>query len=286
MKKISSLEEYKTILREGHIRCKGGFHNIYLGMEAVNRYLTLGRIYYELNDNSLILYTDEEAYYRVYIQCSLNGILPISAQDKPILNRNIYDNSGKSDRLIQIENMLRQQGFELYDQSVQVLAKPLEMEETVRAKYDASMAFLKRIPIDIVYAKEEQLDEIISLRNAEPLLKPYHFSYQTREEMLGDIKKGYYRCAINAKGEICAAQHYTVENGILQGDWRAVKEEYKVKYGIGTAMAYQSFLYAIERGIQNNYGWVVRDNVQSLKYHEAIGYTMGNKFADEWLLTV
>ncbi|MCH5275689.1 MAG: hypothetical protein J1E65_07600 [Lachnospiraceae bacterium] len=286
MKKISSLEEYKTILKEGRLRCKGGFNNIYLGMEAVSRYLSLGRIYYELNDNSLILYTDEEVYYRIYLLCSLHGSLRISAQDKPILNRNIYIDSDKSDSLIQIEDMLRQQGFELYDQSVQALAKPLEMEETVRTKYDASMAFLKRIPIDIVYANEKQLDEIISLRNAEPLLKPYHFSYQTREEMLRDIEKGFYKCAINAKGEICAAQHYTVENGTIQGDWRAVKEEYKVKYGIGTAMAYHSFLYAIDRKISNFYGWIVRDNVQSLKYHEAIGYTIGNKFADEWLLTV
>lgn len=285
MEKLLSLEEYKSILREGRTRCKGGFSNIYLDIESVKRYLSLGRICYELNDDSLILYTDEEEYYRMYIQCSSNGMPRINGKDRPVLIRNIYKDSGKPDLLVQIEDVLKQQGFVLYDQSVQILANPLEMGgDSIRKKYDAAMAFLKRARMDITYANEEQLDEIINLRNAEPELKAYHFLYQTREEMMEEIAKGYYRCALNADGEVCAAQHFTVENGTLQGDWLAVKEEYKVKYGIGTAMAYHSFLYAIDRNIPNYYGWVVRDNVKSLKYHKAIGYTIGNKFADEWLL--
>lgn len=284
MEKLSNLEEYKSVLREGRIRCKGGFNNMYLTIESVKRYLSLGRLYYELSDDSLCLYTDEEEYYRMYIQCSLNGVSQIYAKGKPILIRNIYRESCKPDNMVQIENTLKQQGFELYDQCVQILAKPLEMEETVRKKYDASMGFLKRAQIDIVYADEAQLEEIIILRNKEPELKPYHFFYQTKEEMLQDIKDGYYRCAVNAEGEVCAAQHFTVANGTIQGDWLAVKEEYKAKYGIGAAMAYHSFTYAIEHNIRNYFGWVAHNNVKSLKYHSAIGYTIGDELADEWLL--
>lgn len=284
METLSSLEEYKSILREGRTRSRGGYNNMYLDIASIKRYLSLGRLYYELNDAGLILFTDEEQYYRMYLQCNPQGVVSISAQDKPILIRNIYKESGKPDILGQMEDALERQGFTLYDQSVQILAQPLTMEDTVRKKCDMAMSFLKRANIEIIYANSTHLDEIISLRNVEPELKPYHFFYQTREEMLQDIEKGYYRCAVNGQGEICAAQHFTVENGTLQGDWLAVKEEYKVKYGIGTAMAYHSFLYAIKKEIPNYYGWVVRDNVKSLKYHRTIGYTISEKLADEWLL--
>lgn len=284
MEALSSLDEYKSILREGRTCSRGGYNNMYLDITSIKRYLSLGRIYYELNDAGLMLFTDEEQYYRMYLQCNPQGAGSINAQDKPILIRNIYKVSGKPDILGQMEDALEKQGFTLYDQSVQILAQPLMMEDTVHKKYDMAMSFLKRAKIDIIYANETHLDEITSLRNAEPELKPYHFFYQTREEMLQDIEKGYYRCAVNENGEICAAQHFTVENGTLQGDWLAVKEEYKVKYGIGTAMAYHSFLYAIEKEIPNYYGWIVRDNVKSLKYHSAIGYTISEKLADEWLL--
>ena len=190
MERLTSLEEYKSILREGRIRSRGGYNNMYLDITSIKRYLSLGRIYYELNDVGVMLFTDEEQYYRMYLQCSPHSVNCISAQDKPILIRNIYKAAGKSDILDQMENVLKKQGFTLYDQSVQILAQPLAMEDIIHKKYDMAMSFLKRAQINIIYANAAHLDEIISLRNAEPELKPYHFFYLTREEMLEDLENG------------------------------------------------------------------------------------------------
>ena len=112
----------------------------------------------------------------------------------------------------------------------------------IQRKYDKASSFLDRFGIKIGYAEEKDVEQIINLRKQEPLLKDYHFAYETEREILDAVEKGYYRCAYNHLGEVCAVQHYTVINGILQGGWLAVNEEYKVRYGIGSAMAYHSFL--------------------------------------------
>lgn len=79
-------------------------------------------------------------------------------------------------------------------------------------------------------------------------------------------------------------QQFSIENGTIQGNWLAVKDEYKVRYGIGTAMAYHSFVYAIEHDIHSYFGWVVKDNDKSIKYHESIGYELTDKVSEEWIL--
>lgn len=284
MEKLTNLEEYKAILKDCKKVCRGGYNNFYLDIQAIKRYLSLGRIYYEVNESGVFFFTDEEQYYRLYAYISPERETEVKKQDKPVLIRNIYREQGKPEALVRFEEGLKKQGFTLYDQSVQIISNPLEQEEDIRRKCEKALSFLKRAGLTVCYAKEEHLGEMIKLRQNEPLLKPYHFMYQTEEEMKEDIQKGYYRCVINQEGRICAAQQFSVQNGTLQGNWLAVKEEYKVRYGIGTAMAYHSFLYAIEHQIPCYFGWVVRDNVKSLKYHQAIGYKISDKLADEWFM--
>lgn len=63
-----------------------------------------------------------------------------------------------------------------------------------------------------------------------------------------------------------------------------MKAEYKEKYGIGAAMAYHSFAYAIEHNIMNYFGWLEKDNEKSLRYHQSIGYRLTGKVAEDWIL--
>lgn len=284
MERLKSIEEYKALLMQYKQVCRRGYNNNYLGLDKVNRYIALQRIYYETVENALMFITDEEAYYRMYIQTDAEAKVIIKKEDKPVLIRNVYKENRKPEALLKLEENLGRQGFKVYDESVQIVARPLDMRENIQNKYDRAEAFLKRAGIKILYAKEGEAEEILNLREKEPLLKKYHFLYETKEEISADIRKGYYRCAYNAQGEICAAQHFYVSNGTLQGDWLAVKEEYKIRYGIGTAMACHSFLYAIEHDISQYFGWVVRDNKKSIDYHQAIGYEISDKLADEWLL--
>lgn len=285
MERLRSLDEYKSLLssyRQAYLR---GYSNNYLSTDMVIRYINLKRIYFETDGKeTLFFYTDEETYYRLYIMAGQNAEIAVNRKDKPVMLRNIYREGKKSETLLRLEGGLEKQGFLLDDRTVQILAKPLEKKEDIQRKYDKASAFLDRFGIKISYAERKDIEQIMNLRKQEPLLKDYHFAYETESEILDAVEKGYYRCAYNHLGEVCAVQNYTIANGTLQGGWLAVKEEYKVRYGIGSAMAYHSFLYAIEHGISNYYGWVARDNEKSMKYHQAIGYEIGDKWADEWLL--
>lgn len=284
MEKLENWEKYKELLREtrqcGFIR----FSNNYLDMDAVKRYIELDRIEYRLDGSGFYLYTDEGSFYRLYMQCGENSI-NISGRDKPILVRNVYRESNVSAAQQEVENQLRSAGFSLYDESVQILARPLAAKEDILAKLERSERFLARFGLKIVYANSSQLEDIIRLRDNTPELKPYHFLYETMEERQQAAEKGYFRCVVNAQGEICAAQQFHVEGSAIQGDWLAVQPEYKEKYGIGAAMAYHSFAYAIKSNIKNYFGWVVRNNTKSIRYHQSIGYEVMDKVADEWVLT-
>lgn len=284
MEKLRNLDEYKELLSSYRQIYLSGYNNNYLSTDMVNRYIDLSRIYFEANAKSLLFFTNEETYYRLYILLGKELEIDVKRQDKPIMLRNIYRKGKKTDALLKLERGLEKQGFSLDDETAQILARPMEDKETVRLKYDRAASYLNRLGIKIGYAKEKDISQILDLRNHEQLLKDYYFFYQTEEEILEDIRNGYYRCAFNHLGHVCAAQNYSIKNGAVQGCWLAVKDEYKVRYGIGSAMAYHSFLYAIDKGISYYYGWVARDNSKSVKYHQSIGYEICDKWADEWLL--
>lgn len=283
MERLESWEKYKELLMEAKQRGFTQFINNYLNMDAVKRYIGLGRIEYGLDGNGLYIYTDEGLFYRLYIQCGENGIRP-QGRDKPVLVRNVYREGDKSAAQQEVEQQLQRQGFSPYSGSAQILATPLENREYVLEKLGKAERFLGRFGLKITYADSFQIEDIFRLRDSETELKPYHFSYETMEEKQQAVEKEYFRCVVNDQNEICAAQQFCVERNGIQGNWLAVKTGYKEKYGIGAAMAYHSFAYAIEHNIRNYFGWLEKDNEKSLRYHQSIGYRLTGKVAEDWIL--
>ena len=282
MEKLESWEKYKELLMEVKLRGVTQFTNNYLDMDAVKRYIGLGRIEYEL-DSGLYIYTDEGSFYRLYIQCGEGSIKP-QRRDKPVLMRNVYREGNKNAAQQEVEEQLRRQGFSTYSRSVQILAIPLENRENVLEKLGKADRFLGRFGLRIIYADGSQLEGIFRLRDSTAELKPYHFPYETMEEKQRTIEKGFFRCVVNAQNELCAAQQFRVERNGVQGNWIAVKADYKEKYGIGAAMVYHAFAYAIEHNIRNYYGWVEKNNEKSLRFHQSAGYRLTGKVSEDWIL--
>lgn len=283
MERLESWGKYKELLKESKQRGFTRFINNYLDMGTVKRYIELGRMEYELDESGLYIYTDESLFYRLYIQCGENAIKP-QGRDKPVLVRNVYREGNKSAAQQDVEEQFRRQGFLPYSGSAQILATPMENRDYVLEKLGKAERFLGRFGLRIIYGDSSRIEDIFRLRDSETELKPYHFSYETMEEKQQAIEKGYFRCVVNACNELCAAQQFSVERNGIQGNWLAVKAGYKEKYGIGAAMAYHSFVYAIEHNIRNYFGWLERDNEKSLRYHQSIGYRLTGKVAEDWVL--
>lgn len=282
LERVESWEKYKNLLREVKRRGFNRFINNFLDVDAVRRYVGLDRMEYELDGSGLYIYTDEGPYYRLYLQCGEKAIR-LTEREKPVLVRNVYREGNKSAGQQDVEEQMQGQGFSLYSRSAQILATPLEDRGNVLEKLRKAERFLGRFGLKITYADGSQIEAIFRLRDSEADLKPYHFSYETMEERQQAIEKGYFRCVINAQNELCAAQQFRVERNGIQGNWLAVETDYKEKYGIGAAMAYHSFAYAIERNIGNYFGWLERDNEKSLRYHQSIGYRLTGKVAEDWV---
>lgn len=259
---------------------KSGITNNYLSIKEIEKYLLQGRIFFEEFEEGFALLTYEEGYYRLHYTGSVQGIEGLEPKDKPQLIRYIYTDEQTKEKWIEI---LGKTKFVLEETSVQIVANVTEISD-VREKSKMTSRFLARFGLETIYASEDMYDEIIKLRNEEPVLSIYDFCFETKEETLEDIRNGMYRVVKNINEEVVAAQHFRINNGTLMGEWLAVKEEYKVKYGIGSMMAYQSFLYAIDHNIDLYYGWVDVRNTNSIQYHESVGYKQTNKKADGWIL--
>ena len=182
MEKLRSLEEYKSLLSSYKKVYRSGYCNNYLNIDMIKRYISLQRIYFETGDKILLFFTDEEKYYRLHALLGLGANIDIKKQDKPIMLRNVYKEGTKPDILLCLEGALKQQGFFLYDETVQILANPLNNKEDIQRKYDKAISFLNRFKIRIGYAQEKDIEQIMNLRDKEPLLKDYHFIYETQDE--------------------------------------------------------------------------------------------------------
>ena len=280
MEKLKDLEQYKGLLKEYRCFLRTGVTNHYLSVFDVERYLRLGRIYFEKLSNALIFYTDEECFYRLYYMGSEVPERRLEKKEKPLFLKYVYTGQGDKDKW---KGLLVGLGLKYLDTSIQIVAHTGQIEGLDK-KLSLADRFISRFGLGVKYAGVDVQDEVLKLLEDEPWLSVYHFNYETEDEMQRDFNSGLYRVVENKNHEIIAAQHFVMANGTITGEWLAVKEEYKLQYGVGAALAYHSFVYARGKGIDLYYGWVDVNNSNSLKYHKSVEYTTTNKMADGWIM--
>lgn len=203
MEPLQNLETYKSLLKENRSVFYKGYSNNYMSFEMVRRYIQLGRIYYCIDENGVLFYTNEGEYYRLCFQIGAEADIQIPKLNKPILIRNIYRENTIAEPLKNLHKQLQKQEFKLYDESIQILAHPFEHKDEIEEKCKKTEKFLNRMGMHISYAKKEHMEQIMVLRDHTPELKIYHFPYETDDEILEAIEKGYFRCAFNEAGEVC-----------------------------------------------------------------------------------
>ncbi len=282
MNVLESIEQYHTLTKEIHDRCKRLFSNIYLFDDSLKRYISAQRLFYHQFQDGILFISDEKTYYRIYflISSSCNEV-NIPNFNKNTVTRMIYRGE-KKDNLIATEKILLNNGFNNDSSSLEILARPCSIEN-LESKYQISCKYMERFGIKLIYADRSMYNDIIELIRSEPVFRFYHLDYVSKEEILRDIDLGYYRCAIDQNGVLCAVQHFNPCEGRIIGDILTVRKEYRNNYGIGAAMGFQSLIYAKEKGIDSYFGWIDSCNHNSIKYHEEIGYSLTGKISEEWI---
>lgn len=285
MEKLSSMEEYRNLIKDFRAVCKKPFSNIYLMPDDINRYIELHRASYKIDQNGIVFFFDESTHYSVYLYVNEKSYFEVPACDKKLLVRNMYRTKEKKTALLNVQNHLQELGFK-------------QQETLVRIQGDSQNIFSKCKNIE-KYAKEmkekgyqciapdfSRFAEIERIIMDSGTIKEYQMIYRTPEEKRS-LEKGTYLCIVNSNDEICAGGVVDVDiaKGIVREGTAAVKPEYKLK-GLAPILSYYRYKWLCDKNIPTIQGWISVFNESSLRYHRSLGYSIMDKYVDEWLLDV
>lgn len=285
IRELRSVEEYRTLMKEFRAVCKKPFSNIYFMPDDIKRYIELRRISYKKDNNGIVFFFDESTHYGVYLYVDEKSRFEIPVRDRKLLVRNMYRTREKNPALLNVQNRLQELGFK-------------QQETLVRIQGDSQNIFSKcKIIEKYVNEMEEKgyrciapdfsrFDEIEHIIVESNIIKDYQMTYRTPDEKRL-LEEGTYLCIVNGSDEICAGGIVDVDiaKGIVRDGAIAVKTEYKMK-GLAPFLSYYRYKWLCDKNIQTIQGWISIYNKPSLRYHRSLGYSIIEKYVDEWLLDV
>ncbi len=283
IEKLRSMEEYRNLIKEFRAVCRKPFSNIYLMPDDINRYIELHRVSYKKDNNGIVFFFDESTHYSVYLYVNEKSGFEVPTRDKKLLVRNMYRTMEKNPALLIVQNHLQELGFK-------------HQETLVRIQGD-SQNILSKCKIIEKYIKEmeekgyrciapdfSRFDEIERIIMDSGTIKEYQMIHRTPEEKRA-LEKGTYLCIVNSNDEICAGGVVDIAEGIAREGTVAVKTEYKMK-GLAPILSYYRYKWLCDKNIPAIQGWISVFNESSLRYHKSLGYSIMDKYVDEWLLDV
>lgn len=283
MEKIESIEQYQQLRKD----VQGKYHRVatnnYMFPPQVERYISLGRLYADTFEAGVVFYTDEDTHYKAYFSVSAEVPFRILPKDKPVYMRNIYTEGKKKADLLQVEKSLTDSGFQCMNTSAYVVGNPEIALAKINKSYQNAEKILKKNGFQLMPLPIERLDEFIELQKHMDMIPFYELSYHTKAEYTEEIEAGHILCVVDQNGKICACRHHYEEANSLSG-WNYVEPEYQKAYGIAVVLTHSVLEYAKNHNNMSVHGWILINNVDSIKYHKRLEYVWTSRMSDEWLL--
>lgn len=279
-RKVESIEEYKKIVKEYRQYCRRPYFNNYFMPDDILRYIELGKIFYTMDENALIFYIDEGAYWRVCFYSDPEKSFVINPRDKKTVVRNVYK-SEREDALVSAGKSLENSGFVLAGTTVQVLGDVEVMlnglsRMDMYAKRWEKKGFTYKVLDASMYDAAEKI-----LLNSN-IIHDYQIDYKTDEEK-AELPLGTCLGIINSEGELCGVSMCDIKNGCAKGIGIAIEEQYKMN-GFAPILTFHRLSWLKENDISLLEGWILINNTDSINYHRRLGYRFTEKYADEWVL--
>ncbi|MCM1568120.1 MAG: GNAT family N-acetyltransferase [Roseburia sp.] len=278
MFRVDTYDRYKEYIIETKSRVGKTVSNDYMFREQVERYIGLGRLYVEEVEAGCLFYSDEDTHYRCYFYLNPSLNMKVCKKDKLVLAQVIYPNARTNGELT---GLLENGGFRLSGVMDYIQNHPETAMEKLKKPMKAVEKLFEQNKLHYRTLEQAQLSEFVSLQGEIQNIPYYELAYYTEEEYLQMIEKGWLLCVVNEKHEICAVRQFECQNKMLHS-WYAIKESYQKEYGIAIMFMYHSFKYALENGVKKIYGWVRRDNRESIKFHKKLGFEWTDRMMEEW----
>ncbi len=282
MDRVANLEHYYALINEAKSEYGRLSTNNLLFPDAIERYLDLGRFYYEKVTGGVIFFSDEEDFYEALYHISAKEECRFSKKEKPVLIQCMYTNGKKRPDMQAIGRMLESSGFVLAQTLRQGVFEETERIAKVRRSLRGVMKVFDREGFRMMPVSAGQLSEMKAFRKTIKEIPFYQFPYFTDEELVCEADAGRLLCITDKNGRMIAARHLIV-NGKKAYGWVGVEEQYKGTYGLALVFLNHALDYVEREGIKMC-SWVDDVNIPSLQYHEHIGTVWTGQAAEEWVL--
>ena len=281
MKILETFDEYTGIVKEVKSVCRRPFSNIFYMSDEIKKYIESGRLAYERTEGGIIFFEDEKLYYRVCLYVNEQEKFMIYPQNKKILIRNIYKTKEKGESLQRVEQRLGELGFQKKGTTIGIQGEPLKIFQRCDqiGKYAKALEKKGYRCLEADFSKFREIEAMILDSG---IIQDYQLDYRTDDEKRR-LERGSYLYMVDGDGQICAASLCFIEGGIAKVDGVAVKEKYKTR-GLAPCLTYHRFKWMHDKGVRLVQGWILTNNVPSLRYHRSLGYEFMDKYADEWIL--
>lgn len=288
MDRVESMDQYELLLAETRRNCKNSMvNNSYMFTKAIQRYIDLGRLYYERLEGGIVFYSDEESHYRCYFHVDSSSDVKlgkkIEKKDKLVLSQVLY-RKNKTARELAIARKLEESGFALQDIMDYVTVDYLQTLKKVGPYVKHIQRLLDDSHLTCRTLLPSEVKQFVEFQSDIKCIPYYQLAYHSPEEYERAIQEGRVECVVDQEGNLCAAHYFDAENGAL-GGWYAIKEAYQKAYGIVMMFNYNAARYAEANNIGKEYGWVLRNNTESIKYHKRIGFIWQDRVMEEWILS-
>lgn len=287
MDKVESLDRYKELLAETKEKCgRRLVTNSYMFLDEIRRYIDLGRLYYEKLENGIVFYSDEESHYRCYFHADLSGGTKrdkkIEKKDKLLLTQLLYRNE-RTAKESEMASWLEEVGFILKDTMDYIVEDRTANKKKIEPLVKHILRLLDESHLTFRTLLPNEVEQLLEFQKNIDCIPYYQLSYHSPEEYGEAIRDGRLEGVLDLNGNLCAAHYFDAENGRI-GGWYAIKKEYQKTYGIVMLFNYSAMKYAEENNIGEEYGWVMRGNKESVKYHKKSGWIWEGRVMEEWML--
>lgn len=282
MQRIASLTDYYSVVKKTKAEKKTNHTNCFLFPETIQRYIRLGRFYYEECQGGTVFYTDEEKYYQAYYYFDSTQAIDVSPKDKDMVINHMFTEDKKNDRMTEEETRLKEAGFVCSLHMRQTTGDPQTILTHIETPARIGKRLLKSEGFELQPIQGSAFKDYFAVRENTKEIPYYQYPFSTEEELEKDAQDGRLSGIFDRNGQLCALRHSFMEGNSMYG-WLIVKEQYREKYGMAVVLSE----HAMQCALKNRYkvfGWIELSNMPSIKYHTAIGYQWTNRCMDTWIL--
>ena len=277
MEQIRSVEEYKEAVRSNKQRLTAVMKNAVLMTNAIAGYISRGKLFRETCDNGLLLFLDEEAYYKLYYFWEEGKPLIGLRREKPVLVEELSSRGSRDEEIREREPFLFGGGFEYKKNNLQVEFLPGSDDCGLMREAEERRSRLEASGIALRYGEEKDMPEITKL------WREYLDMTDIPGEHLHLTEDDKVLCAVDPSGRIVSTHWWRNTVSSSEGRHTVTHPDF-YRRGLASALLTEWCADARKQGIRRCSTWITDTNHRSLAMYDKLGFRPNGRTSRIYLL--